>query len=294
MKSYSLQEALTSKTIKFLEEIDSFEGFQFDGIRSFSDLRKEVKLVITDREPFLESIKKEKEQLDKKFDDIQNKMGQIRGKDENEFARLKESVKKIRRERESLSEEYEEYQSKGEILLGLYSHFYPRLNIKSPTVVLFKDAIEQSSILKKWPGTEEYLYGYVYIHEMFHAYFDSMSFDKNPSKNIEETFAELGALTFSEILSGCNSPFNKFCQDCVFIKSVKYPQYFAGYLLYNKEFHNYDTNEKRVCAISCYRMKSGRINLPCNFDSDRALTCNLPNEQDVFKCVETILNTNWY
>ena len=80
-------------------------------------------------------------------------------------------------------------------LLGLYSRTLFWYDDFSPTVYLFADNIyDHASFLGKDP---DLVFGYVFIHEMMHAYYDSLKANGYPSwEPLEEAFAEFGMLTF--------------------------------------------------------------------------------------------------
>ena len=82
-------------------------------------------------------------------------------------------------------------------LLGLYSRKLLWFDNSSPTVFLFADNIKgyAASIGK----SADNVFGYVFIHEMMHAYYDSFNSAGFPSwEKLEEPFAEFGMLTFIE------------------------------------------------------------------------------------------------
>ena len=89
-----------------------------------------------------------------------------------------------------------EEQLKKPTLLGLYSRKLLWFdNVSSPTIYLFADNINDyaASIGK----SADNVFGYVFIHEMMHAYYDSFNSDGFPSwERLEEPFAEFGMLTF--------------------------------------------------------------------------------------------------
>lgn len=81
-------------------------------------------------------------------------------------------------------------------LLGLYSHkvcwFDPD---RKPTVFLIRDNIERYA--SKHDIDVSLVFGFVYVHEMMHAYYDSLNSQGYPSfSKLEETFAECGMLYF--------------------------------------------------------------------------------------------------
>lgn len=80
-------------------------------------------------------------------------------------------------------------------LLGLYTRKYLWFDDSNPYVILFADNIEDYA---RMHGTNiDNVFGYVFIHEMMHAYYDAFNAEGFPARSdLEETFAEYGMLTF--------------------------------------------------------------------------------------------------
>ena len=88
-----------------------------------------------------------------------------------------------------------EDQMKEQSLLGLYSRKLLWFDNASPTIYLFADNINDYAA--RIGKSADNVFGYVFIHEMMHAYFDSFNSDGFPSwERLEEPFAEFGMLTF--------------------------------------------------------------------------------------------------
>ena len=80
-------------------------------------------------------------------------------------------------------------------LLGLYTRKLLWFDNARPTVYLFADNIKEHARRKR--TDEDNVFGYVFIHEMMHAYYDAFNNEGFPSREpIEEAFAEYGMLTF--------------------------------------------------------------------------------------------------
>ena len=80
-------------------------------------------------------------------------------------------------------------------LLGLYTRKYLWFDDSNPYVILFADNIKDYARVH---GTNvDNVFGYVFIHEMMHAYYDAFNADGFPARpELEEAFAEYGMLTF--------------------------------------------------------------------------------------------------
>lgn len=90
-------------------------------------------------------------------------------------------------------------------LLGLYSRKLQWYTNDAPIVYLFADNINDYA--SKVGQSPDFVFGYVLIHEMMHAYYDAFNSKGNPAVySLEEPFAEFGMLTFLNqnkfILSG--------------------------------------------------------------------------------------------
>jgi len=80
-------------------------------------------------------------------------------------------------------------------LLGLYTRKYLWFDDSNPYVILFADNIKNYA---RMHGTNvDNVFGYVFIHEMMHAYYDAFNAEGFPARSdLEEAFAEYGMLTF--------------------------------------------------------------------------------------------------
>ena len=80
-------------------------------------------------------------------------------------------------------------------LLGLYTRKYLWFDDSNPYVILLADNIKDYAHVY---GTNvDNVFGYVFIHEMMHAYYDAFNADGFPARpELEEAFAEYGMLTF--------------------------------------------------------------------------------------------------
>lgn len=84
---------------------------------------------------------------------------------------------------------------KSRLILGLYSRKLFWFDGDEPKVYLFADNIEAYASKKEY--REEHVFGFVFIHEMMHAYYDAFNSAGFPAKEpLEEAFAEYGMLTF--------------------------------------------------------------------------------------------------
>lgn len=174
---------LTPSQVALLGTIEQ-QHTSFKGISRFIDLRTitGLSVVVADRtylvEVLEESIKRIEDQISK-FSNDTNRSKIFRQIERDIFSRRN----------------WAENQLESASLLGLYSRKLLWFDNSSPTVYLFADNIKDyaDSIGK----SADNVFGYVFIHEMMHAYYDSYHSDGFPSWNeLEEPFAEFGMLTF--------------------------------------------------------------------------------------------------
>ena len=172
--------SLSDSQAKFLEAIENI-GSPFKGIKSLNDLRilTGLSVVVTDRQRLCEilakaksdtkcEIEKDNRMLNLAWKDIEDRLGWIE---------------------EHLNPE------KSRLILGLYSRKLFWFDGDAPKVYLFADNIEAYASKKGY--SEEHVFGFVFIHEMMHAYYDAFNSAGFPAKEpLEEAFAEYGMLTF--------------------------------------------------------------------------------------------------
>jgi len=310
-KRLPLEETLGKDTIEMFHRI---EEYQFDSdetseIRSMSDVREDVDLIIVDKEPLLQIYKAEMagcHESRQKLEGIINDMRrQSRENDTPVNSETLEELqmaiadiniveKEIRTEFEDLGPDWKNY-------LGLYTRCFPILNINSPTIVLFRDAIEKDSVFGS--AGEEYakkrnnLFAIVYTHELFHAYFDSPTYDKNPDPKIEETMANFGMLYLINKVfeSGETILLEADVHTMIFCSDNDQPfEYYFGYELY-QQTAGYDD---RFRIIQTYRELSMFIDLSIDYNEACHLYDKVMNRSNVFKSIRSILNIDhwptWY
>ena len=165
---------------EFLESIEN-KPSPFQGLKSLKDLRMltGLSVVVTDRQRLREilakaksdtkcEIEKDNRMLNLAWKDIEDRLGWIE---------------------EHLNPE------KSRLILGLYSRKLFWFDGDAPKVYLFADNIEAYASKKGY--SEEHVFGFVFIHEMMHAYYDAFNSAGFPAKEpLEEAFAEYGMLTF--------------------------------------------------------------------------------------------------
>ncbi len=167
---------------------------KLDEFSSVSTLRKArgYKVVVSDRESFRDTINKEievykeyNEELIKKFYAHKKLTEQESGLFEYHVP-IKDRIEDIRnRVYPNLNTPY--------LLLGLYRNYDYSYN--SPVIYLFKENIDDYAKANK--VNAEYVFGFVYVHEAMHAYYDSKN-NKGflPVTELEEAFAECGMIEF--------------------------------------------------------------------------------------------------
>lgn len=82
-------------------------------------------------------------------------------------------------------------------LLGLYTRKLLWFDNSAPAVYLFADNIKDYAASHTTKMDEDNVFGFVFVHEMMHAYYDAFNSIGFPAKEpIEEAFAEFGMLSF--------------------------------------------------------------------------------------------------
>ena len=174
--------SLTSSQEGLLEMIENSPS-PFMGISKLKDLRKMmgISVVVSDRTTLVGLLN----------DSIKGTWDQYE-KWKKEPNHLKAVLQIERTDRSSWARERLEKETP---LLGLYSRTIFWFDNSAPTVYLFADNIYDYALSSG--KNPDYVFGYVFIHEMMHAYYDSLNADGYPSwEPLEEAFAEFGMLTF--------------------------------------------------------------------------------------------------
>lgn len=182
-------------------------------------------------------------------------------------------------------------------LLGLYSRKLLWFDNSSPTVFLFADNINDyaASIGKR----ADNIFGYVFIHEMMHAYYDSFNSAGFPSwEKLEEPFAEFGMLTFIKE-SKLPNDLLMDARDHVQSKIASGPrEYGFGLELFNR------AGKSNLGMINTYREISNWIDAdiirtwksPRKYFFDINLYIDNPNDENANNCydgVKEILDYPW-
>lgn len=182
---------LTSNQKSLLEQIETAVS-PYQGITCLKDLRRlsGVSVIVSDRGflrkqliYFIERIEKQirSYEEERKLDD-RRVYRQIEGD-------IYPKLEKAKKELEQIDN------PDAESLLGLYTRNYLWFDDSSPYVILFADNIDEYA--SKHRTNVDHVFGYVFIHEMMHAYYDAFNSDGYPARHdLEEAFAEFGMLTF--------------------------------------------------------------------------------------------------
>ena len=186
-------------------------------------------------------------------------------------------------------------------LLGLYSRKLLWFDSENPAVFLFADNINDYAERKTVPS--EHVFGFVFVHEMMHAYYDAFNSFGFPAKErLEEAFAEFGMLTFIERSFGVQSQLYNDAQVNVENKIKNGPrEYGFGLDLYRISSGN------RTDMIDRYKDISNWIDNSIiynefqnkglgNYFNSIADYCKSPNENNriqSFNDVQAILNYQW-
>ena len=165
---------------KFLESIEN-KPSPFQGLKSFKDLRSltGLSVVVTDREGLRKILINAKEATYRKIAEDHRAINLAEKDIHNRQIWIEELLNP----------------EKSRFILGLYSRELFWFDDDAPKVYLFADNIEAYASKKGY--NEEHVFGFVFIHEMMHAYYDAFNSAGFPAKEpLEEAFAEYGMLTF--------------------------------------------------------------------------------------------------
>ena len=265
---------------EFLESIEN-KPSPFQGLKSLKDLRSltGLSVVVTDRQGLRKILVNAKEATYRKI---------------AEDHRVINLAEKDIHDRLIGIEEFLNPE-KSRFILGLYSRELFWFDGDAPKVYLFADNIEACASKKGY--SEEHVFGFVFIHEMMHAYFDAFNSAGFPAKEpIEEAFAEYGMLTF----------INKTIGPGVFLEDAKASvfskiddglrEYGFGYELFS------DTSGGEPGMIERYKDISNWIDyltvkgFPKDYFKCMAEYKNNPNEANASDCIEgvrCILKHEW-
>ena len=239
---------------EFLESIEN-KPSPFQGLKSLKDLRSltGLSVVVTDRERLREILFNAKEATYRKI---------------AEDHRAINLAEKDIHDRQIWIEELLNPE-KSRFILGLYSRELFWFDGDAPKVYLFADNIEACASKKGY--SEEHVFGFVFIHEMMHAYYDAFNSAGFPAKEpLEEAFAEYGMLTFINKTIG-PGVFLEEAKDSVSSKIDYGPrEYGFGYELFA------DTFGGAPEMIERYRLVSNWIDYPTVSRFAK----------DYFKCIE--------
>ena len=165
---------------KFLESIEN-KPSPFQGLTSLKDLRSltGLSVVVTDREGLRKILVNAKEATYRKIAEDHRAINLAEKDIHNRQIWIEELLNP----------------EKSRFILGLYSRELFWFDDDAPKVYLFADNIEAYASKKGY--SEEHVFGFVFIHEMMHAYYDAFNSAGFPAKEpLEEAFAEYGMLTF--------------------------------------------------------------------------------------------------
>lgn len=182
---------LTKSQEELLETIETLP-FPFDGLSDLHELRRRTSLsvVISDRMSLIRILNDSLRSIKTKIDEYKVSGVILNGNVETEiYNRLRWAEKQL---------EIAENSQIGEMpLLGLYSRKLLWYDNSAPVVYLFADNIKDYAACHPKEMSEDKVFGFVFVHEMMHAYYDAFNSIGFPAKEpIEEAFAEFGMLSF--------------------------------------------------------------------------------------------------
>ena len=272
--------SLSHSQEEFLESIEN-KPSPFQGINSLKELRSltGLSVVVTDWQRLREILAKAKSDTECEIEK-DNRMLNLAWKDiEDRLGWIEEHLNP----------------EKSRLILGLYSRKLFWFDGDEPKVYLFADNIK--AYASKEGYSEEHVFGFVFIHEMMHAYYDAFNSAGFPAKEpLEEAFAEYGMLTF----------INKTIGPGVFLEEAKGSvsskiddgprEYGFGFELFS------DTSGGEPGMIERYKFISNWIDYPTvkGFSRDYFMCMaeykNNPDEANASGCIEgvrCILKHEW-
>ena len=259
---------------EFLESIEN-KPSPFQGLKSLKDLRSltGLSVVVTDRKGLRKILVNAKEATYRKI---------------AEDHRAINLAEKDIHDRQIWIEELLNPE-KSRLILGLYSRKLFWFDGDAPKVYLFADNIEAYASKKGY--SEEHVFGFVFIHEMMHAYYDAFNSAGFPAKEpLEEAFAEYGMLTFINKTIG-PGVFLEEAKDSVSSKINYGPrEYGFGFELF------FDTSGEEPGMIERYKDISNWIDyltvngFPKDYFKCMAEYKNNPDEANASDCIEGVKN----
>lgn len=222
--------ALTKSQEELLETIENLP-FPFGGISKLKDLRTAIKVRVNvyDRQYLLGSWEEYMGQYKELHGEFYGgKHAKECNRHQGEIGYRRNFVdEQIRR----IKEPREDYRP----ILGLYTRTYKWwAGNHIPKVGLVSDNIKEYA--HKSGVNEDTVFGFVFIQEMMHAYFDSYNSKGFPSiEPLEESFSEFGMLAFIESFPALRREFFPYASDYVVSRIGKAPRGFGyGIELYER------------------------------------------------------------
>lgn len=272
--------SLRPSQAEFLESIEN-KPSPFKGLNSLKDLRSltGLSVVVTDWERLSKILVNAKEATDRKIAEDHRAINLAAKDISDRQLWIKEHLNP----------------EKSRLILGLYSRKLFWFDGDAPKVYLFADNIE--AYASKEGYIEEHVFGFVFIHEMMHAYYDAFNSAGFPAKEpLEEAFAEYGMLTFINKTIG-PGVFLEEAKDSVSSKIKDGPrEYGFGFKLFS------DTSGGEPGMIERYKDISNWIDYPTvkGFPKDYFMCMaeykNNPDGANVSDCIEgvrCILKHEW-
>lgn len=306
-----------------LLDVDNF-GFPFEGLGNLGELHEKITVVVTDepdegqkrRKRYIEEIQFSAAQIRElyaKYDNIKNEEYRQKYGQEWEYAlaALWKILNEIAQKLGKQLDELKDYKGDdvtitidnseggyGSVnLLGLFDP-NPDPTTQKKTIYLFKNNI----------GDKLWLLCAVYIHEMFHAYYDFCGIS-NDIPEIEEPIVECNTLCFLELFEGNGSPsyldIVKQKRGCVAISYYGFGSYLFEnrsldwMKLYKEGWNNINENSDSVkqyinkyFPIYPFGDELDTMNLLYNVLKSQSETTQIPAEQQQYLVIEEINRGN--
>lgn len=266
--------------------------FPFKGITTLKTFRerKQIQVVVSGRAFLVKLLENNIERISEQINKYQNDPNRAKI-----MAQIERDIYERRRWAERQLEEAKN-PNKRMTLLGLYSRKLLWFDNSAPVVYLFADNINDCA--NAAGQNPDNVFGYVFIHEMMHAYYDAFNSDGYPSwEELEEAFAEFGMLTFLKNSLGLPVGILNDAIDHVREKIISGPrEYGFGYELFDRTGGGDKMMISRYMEISNWIDAELVYTLSPNYFHDIWTYKRDPNDENATKCfngVVEILKYNW-
>ena len=243
---------------------------EFSGIEQLLST-KDYLVVVSDRQSFTDTVKKELAAYQKYIDDLNHRRNNQNLNNQDELLLHNESPWRIKSNLGKILDRLQKTDSHS--LLGLYRSF--DFSYNSPVIYLFKENID--TYAEAQGVLADYVFGFVYIHEAMHAFFNSKNNEGYLSvTELEEPFAECGMLDFlNQTSSALPTDLFNAAKANVLLKQYNGPsEYGFGLAMYEISSKRGETAEiiSRYREISNWLGKVGEFEYYINISTIKRLS----------------------